>query len=320
MALGEFDLIRRFFTRPAQRTDVRLGVGDDCALLQPPEGKWLAITVDTLVEDVHFLAGTDPEGLGHKSLAVNLSDLAAMGAAPAWATLAITLPNSDEAWLAAFSRGFLGLAERYGVELVGGDTTRGPLSITVQAMGLVGEGGGLRRSGAKAGDGIYLTGDLGLAGLGLAIMQGETRMLADEAVARLERPEPRVNAGLALTGWANACIDVSDGLAADLGHVLAASGVGATLDWASLPLPPVVRRYIEEGGDEMMPLRAGDDYELCFSVPPEREGELARRLADAGCAWTCIGRIDKQGGLRLQKDGRIFELSPSGYQHFQPGD
>ncbi len=316
MALGEFDLIRRFFTHPVRRSDVRLGVGDDCALLRSPTGKCMAMTVDTLVEGVHFFAGTDPEGLGHKSLAVNLSDLAAMGAAPAWVTLALTLPSSDETWLAAFSKGFLALAKRYGVDLVGGDTTRGPLSITVQAMGFVGEGEALRRSGAKAGDGIYLTGDLGLARLGLEILQGETRMLAADAVASLERPEPRIKAGLALAGWANACIDVSDGLAADLGHILAASGVGATLDWTVLPLPPAVRHYIEQGGDEMMPLRAGDDYELCFTVSPEREGETGRRLADCGCACTRIGRIDPQGGLRLQKDGRIFELAPSGYQHF----
>ncbi len=316
MALGEFELIRKFFTHPTRRFDVSLGVGDDCALLRPEAGKCVAMTVDTLVEGVHFLAGTDPEGLGHKSLAVSLSDLAAMGAKPAWVSLALTMPQSDEVWLAAFAHGFLGLAERYGVELVGGDTTRGPLSITVQAMGLVGERDALRRSGAKAGDGIYLTGDLGLAGLGLEIVLGRTAVHAPEAVAKLERPEPRVQAGLALAGLANACIDVSDGLAADLGHMLSASDLGATLDWTALPLPSAIRRHLDAGGDEWMPLRAGDDYELCFTVAAEREDELARRMADFGCSCVRIGQIDWESGLRMKKGRRVFPLEAGGYQHF----
>jgi len=276
------------------------------------------MTVDTLVEGIHFLAGTDPERLGHKCLAVNLSDQAAMGASPAWVSLAITLPQSDERWLAAFARGFLDLADQYGVELVGGDTTRGPLSITVQALGFVAERDALHRSGAKAGDGIYLTGDLGLGGLGLEILLGRTRLEAPEAVDRLERPQPRVRAGQVLAGFANACIDVSDGLAADLGHMLEASGVGATLDWTALPMPSAVRRYIAAGGDEWMPLRAGDDYELCFTVPAEREEELATRMDGFGCSCVRIGHIDREGGLRLRKDRRVFAISASGFQHFPP--
>lgn len=316
MALGEFELIRKFFTRPPRRSDVSLSVGDDCALLRPESGKCVAMTVDTLVEGVHFLADTDPVGLGHKALAVSLSDLAAMGARPAWITLALTMPQSDEAWLSAFANGLLALAERHGVELVGGDTTRGPLSVTVQAMGLVSENEALRRSGMKVGDGIYLTGDLGLAGLGLEILMGRTDIHAPEAVAKLERPEPRVQAGIALAGLATACIDVSDGLAADLGHLLEPAGLGATLDWTALPLPSAVRRYFKAGGDEAMPLRSGDDYELCFAVPPHLEDELVRRMADFDCSCMRIGRVEWEPGLRLQKDRRVQPLGAWGYQHF----
>jgi thiamine-monophosphate kinase len=318
MSLGEFQLIRRFFDRPPKRADALLGVGDDCALLRPEAGKVLAVTADALVEGVHFLAGTDPKNLGHKALAVNLSDLAAMGAQPAWVTLALTLPRADEDWLEAFAQGFWELAERHGVDLIGGDTTRGPLTICVQAMGWVDEGQALRRSGARPGDGIYLTGELGLAGLGLEIVLGRSGLDAPEAVAKLERPEPRVRAGLALAGLARACIDVSDGLGADLGHILAASGVGATLDWEALPLPAAVRRYIEAGGDAFMPLRAGDDYELCFAVAPEDEAELQARLALFECPCVRIGCVEAMPSLRLRKNGRALDwVGEGGYEHFQ---
>ena len=316
MSIGEFELIKRFFNRPALRFDVVEGIGDDCALLRPQSGKCLATTVDTLVEGVHFLPGTSPESIGHKALAVNLSDLAAMGATPTWITLALTLPKADEQWLSAFAFGFRTLADQYGVELVGGDTTRGPLSVTVQATGMVDEVGALRRSAARWGDGIYLTGDLGLAGLGLQIVLGNTTQQSPEAVAKLERPQPRVSAGMSLAGFANACIDISDGLAADLGHILTASGVGATLEWSALPLPATVRQYIEAEGDVWMPLRAGDDYELCFTVSPEREEELPGRMAEFGCSCVRIGRIEQQLGLRLSKDGCIYDLATLGYQHF----
>jgi thiamine-monophosphate kinase len=317
VALREFELIGRFFDRSAtRRSSTRLAIGDDCALLRPEPGVDLAVTVDTLVEGVHFFAGTSAEGLGHKALAVNLSDLAAMGAQPAWVTLALTLPQADEGWLARFSKGFFSLAERYGVDLVGGDTTRGPLSITIHAMGFVDGTRALRRSAAKDGDGIYLTGELGSAGLGLKILRGETDLQAPDAVKRLERPEPRVRAGLALAGLANACIDVSDGLAADLGHVLDASGVGATLEWSRLPFTSSVHRYMASTGDQLMPLYAGDDYELCFTVAPEREDELARRSKDFNCSYTRIGRIERLPGLRLNRDNQLIELSPAGYQHF----
>ncbi|MFZ4703367.1 MAG: thiamine-phosphate kinase [Candidatus Methylumidiphilus sp.] len=318
MSIGEFELIHRYFSRTPSRFDVVEGVGDDCALLRPQAGKCLAMTTDTLVEGVHFLAGTNPENLGHKALAVSLSDLASMGATPAWVTLALTLPSSDENWLAAFSNGFRSLADLYGLELVGGDTTRGPLSITVQATGFVGEEGALRRSAAQWGDGIYLTGDLGLAGLGLEILLGHSNQRVPDAVAKLEKPQPRISAGIALAGFANACIDVSDGLAADLSHILKASGVGASLDWIALPLPSAVRQYIERGGDQWMPLRAGDDYELCFTVSADCEHELPGRMAEFRCSCVRIGRIDQQLGLRIKREGIIYNLDALGYQHF-PG-
>ncbi|MGZ8249605.1 thiamine-phosphate kinase [Methylomagnum sp.] len=320
MALGEFDLIRRFFTRqPVRHADTALGIGDDCALLRCPPGHELAVTVDTLVAGVHFLPDVCPARLGHKSLAVNLSDLAAMGAEPRWATLALTLPAVDEVWLEAFARGFFGLAERHGLELIGGDTTRGPLSITIQAMGLTPAGGAMRRSGAKPGDLIYVSGPVGSAGLGLRIRLGQTALIDPAAVDRLERPEPRVELGQTLRGLASACVDVSDGLAADLGHILAMSGVGAVLDFERLPLTGGVGRYIAETGDWRLPLTEGDDYELCFTMPPAARDEVARRLAECGLAAEPIGQIENEPGLRLRKDGRLISLAPAGYEHFQRG-
>jgi thiamine-monophosphate kinase len=316
--LGEFDLIRRYFTHPARRADTLVAVGDDCALLAPRPGRVLAVTTDTLVEGVHFFPGTDPRALGHKSLAVNLSDLAAMGAEPAWVTLALTLPEPDETWLAAFADGFLNLADRYHVDLVGGDTTRGPLAITVQAMGFVDPDRVLRRDAARAGDAIYLTGELGLAGLGLKIARGEIAFDAHEAREKLDRPEPRVQAGLALAGLARAGIDVSDGLAADLGHILATSGVGAALEYSALPLPVCVRDYVASSGDWRMPLVAGDDYELCFTLAPAREADLQARLSELGCACARIGHIEASPGLRLARDGAVIDLPTRGYQHFRP--
>ncbi len=317
MALGEFDLLRRFFIRPTRHPETTLGIGDDCALLRCPEGFELAVTTDTLVAGAHFLPEVDPESLGHKALAVNLSDLAAMGAEPKWAMLALTLPEVDETWLEAFGRGFFALADRQGMELIGGNTTRGPLSITLQAMGLVPSGGALRRSGARPGNLVYVSGPLGSAGLGLKIRLGETELEDFEALARLERPEPCVPLGLALRGIACACIDVSDGLAADLGHILEASKVGALLDFERLPLTEAVRRYIAGTGDWTLPLTAGDDYELCFTVPPAKKNQFEQRLAETGLSAAPIGRIEAEPGLKLRKEGHIVDFSPSGYEHFR---
>lgn len=318
MGLSEFELIEQFFLRTGcVREDVLLGVGDDCALLRIPAGEDMAVTVDTLVETVHFHPGTDPEKLGHKSLAVNLSDLAAMGAVPAWATLALTLPVSDSAWLAAFMRGFSALANRHRVQLIGGDTTRGPLTISVQAHGFVPPGKALTRHSARAGDRIGVTGTLGDAGLALLQMAGggvPGRWLRE----RLETPMPRLASGLALRDLASAAIDISDGLLADLGHICRRSGVGARVELPKLPLSQEVEMHVKKSGDWSLPLTAGDDYELCFTVPPEFCARIEERLdrMEGGFAW--IGVIEKDEGMRcFAADGRQIETSQSGYQHFQ---
>ncbi len=315
MPVSEFDLIARHFAGHDRRDGVRLGVGDDAALLEPPPpGELLAVTIDTLVSGVHFRPGVDPAALGHKLLAVSLSDLAAMGARPAWATLALTLPEVDEAWLAAFASGLFALAEVHDVALVGGDTTRGPLALTLQAAGYVPPDQALRRDGARAGDAVCVTGTLGDAALALAPPDG----LPDDALARLEarldRPTPRVAAGLALRGIATAAIDLSDGLAADLGHVLAASGVGATLELARLPLSPALRTQTD-AGDWSCPLAGGDDYELCFTLPEARLAELEGLGLDV--AVTRVGTVETEPGLRLvDPEGRPSTLRRAGYDHF----
>ena len=308
--LTEFSLIERFFTRQViKNSSTLLGIGDDCALLSIPDGYELAITTDTMVENVHFFAETDPCQLGHKLLAVNLSDLASMGAKPLSVTLALTLPKVDEDWLTEFAKGFLNLAERYTVDLIGGDTTSGALTLTVQAMGLVPRGKGLKRSGAKAGDVIYITGCLGDAGLGLKIAQGYQCLQSEFALQRFNQPEPRINTGLALLDIASACIDISDGLAGDLGHILQQSGVGACLIWEDLPLSESVRTYLNTTDDWAMPLTAGDDYELCFTVSPKFSA-----LVPPDC--TKIGMIEAKPGLRLQKSGIIQPFQQQAYEHF----
>lgn len=314
---GEFDLIARYFTRHAARDDVALGVGDDAALLRPPPGQVLAATVDTLIAGVHFPEQTDPADIGHKALAVNLSDLAAMGAEPAWVMLALSLPRVDDSWLHAFAEGFHALAARHRVALVGGDTTRGPLSITVQALGWVPEGQALRRDGARPGDGLYVTGTLGDAGLGLAVLQGRAEVppqYREALCARLNRPEPRVEAGLALRGVASAAIDISDGLAADLGHLLVASGVGGRVALDRLPRGDAVRAADAHG---RLALTAGDDYELVFALPAAQERALAA-LADRLPPLSCIGRVEAEPGLRLvDADDNPVAFSHQGYDHFR---
>jgi thiamine-monophosphate kinase len=323
--LSEFDLIGNHFTGiGASRPDVPLGVGDDCALMRVPEGTELAVSIDTLVAGVHFLPGCDPEDLGHKCLAVGLSDLAAMGAEPVWATLALTLPRVDDAWLKAFSAGFSTLASHHGVALVGGDTTRGPLCISVQVHGLVPAGQGIRRDGARPGDLIYVSGTLGDAGLALRrLLAGEQagewvgELVSEALRKRLERPTPRVAVGKALRGAATAMIDLSDGLAADLGHILKASGVGAEVRLTDLPLTSEVAAEVSAARDWSLPLSSGDDYELCFTVPQERGGELedlARRL---DCALTSIGRVTDGNALVLRSgDGSRWVPERTGYDHF----
>lgn len=310
MALAEFDLINRYFAVHApQHPFTRLGIGDDCALLKLPADYQLAVTTDTMVESVHFFADADPYLLGHKLLAVNLSDLAAMGAEPFAVTLALTLPKVDEAWLQAFADGFIALAQQHRVDLIGGDTTSGPLTLTVQAMGAVPEGRALLRSNAKVGDLIFVTGQLGNAGLGLKIKQGFACENPELPLRSFNQPRPRVAEGMLLRNSAHACIDISDGLAADLGHILAQSHVGASLDWERLPLSAQVRQYIDKTGDWHMPLTAGDDYELCFTVPAESVPNLPE-----GCHY--VGVIGAELGLRLSRAGKIETFEAKGFEHF----
>lgn len=317
MALSEFGLIARFFDREVARDDIALGIGDDAALLAPPAGHQLAVTVDTMVEGIHFRAGDDPEALGHKLLAVNLSDLAAMGAEPAWATLALTLPEADEGWLTAFSRGLFALAADHQVALVGGDTTRGPRTLTLQAGGYLPAGTALCRAGARAGDGIYVSGTLGDAALALDPPAGLAADQLEALLIRLHRPEPRVALGRALRGVATAAIDLSDGINADLGHILAASGAGATLELARLPLSAAVSARTA-AGDWRLPLSGGDDYELCFTLPAERAAMLS--ALPAGVAVTRVGTVEAATGLRcIAPDGRVVDAG-GGYQHFREGD
>ncbi len=313
----EFDLIQHWFTRTSRREDIRVGIGDDAAVLHPPQQQDLVLAVDTLIEGVHFPLSTPPEAIGYKSLAVNLSDLAAMGADPAWATLALSLPTADEAWLADFSKGFFGLAEQYDVALVGGDTTRGNLTITVQVCGHLPINQALRRSAAEPGDGIYVTGTLGDAGLALEWLSGKRNLSdteADFVLTRLNWPTPRIEAGRALRGIAHAAIDISDGLLADLMHILSASGMGADLQAQSIPLSETVRK---QAGGLLLALSAGDDYELVFTLPESTEADMLCQMADIGVSVTQIGQISAHPGLRIfDGAGQPMPIARTGYNHF----
>ncbi len=298
--MGEFDLIARYFKRPAQRQP--LGVGDDCALLAPAPGTQLAVSMDMLVEGRHFLPGADPRRLGHKSLAVNLSDLAACGARPLAFTLALALPEADEAWLAPFSEGLLALADAHGCELVGGDTTRGPLNICLTVFGEVPAGQALLRSGARAGDDLYVSGTLGDARLALQAMRGEVTVPAPVLAAareRLDTPTPRVALGLALRGLATSAIDISDGLLGDLGHVLHASGVGATVDADAVATLLAAGTAVGSDLRRAYTLAGGDDYELAFTAPPAAREAVRVAAAQADTRVTRIGQIEAAHGLRL---------------------
>jgi thiamine-monophosphate kinase len=317
---SEFDLIRRHFTRPARHAD--LAVGDDAALFRVAPDMQLAVTTDTLVADTHFFDGTSPHDLGWKTLAVSLSDLAAMGAAPRWATLALTLPAADEDWIAAFAEGFFDCAGRYGVELVGGDTTRGPLAMTVTLFGEVPTGQAITRAGGQPGDDLWVSGCPGLAALGLMHLQNHVRLTdADLALAALHRPVPRIEAGSALRGIAYAMIDVSDGLAGDLAHLCECSRLGAVLDKDALPLVPL----IEAGADEALACRivlaGGDDYELLFSAPSTARNALAALAGQLDLPLTRIGRLSEEVEAILLTDGAggsPRSLDVRGYDHFAP--
>jgi thiamine-monophosphate kinase len=319
--MNEFDLIKHYLaTQTQHRKDVAIGIGDDAAIVIPPSGFELAITSDTLINDIHFPSSALPFDIGYKSLAVNLSDLAAMGATPAWVTLALTLPHADEDWLQAFCEGFFTLANRYQVQLIGGDLTHGPLSITVQALGFTPPHQALLRSQAKPGDLIYVTGTIGDAGLALQHVQSRMQLDAAyqlEILERLNRPEPRIKTGENLRDVAHAAIDISDGLAADLGHILKQSQVGAVLYVDRLPLSNALIQSLPHEAAISLALTAGDDYELCFTIPPEKCRELDKRLANLACRYTCIGEITQQPDLKLQyQNGNKYHGSILGYQHF----
>jgi len=317
--MSEFDLIRRFFTRDTPHAI--LGVGDDAALLQASAGNVLAVSSDMLVCGTHFLPDADPFLLGHKTLAVNLSDMAAMGAAPRWAVLAIALPEADEAWLAQFSAGFFALAQQHDVELVGGDTTRGPLNLCVTIFGEVPAQQALRRSGAQVGDEIWVSGCLGDAALALAHLQGRIALSAAELAAclpALHRPQPRVALGLALRGIASSAIDISDGLLADLGHILEASQVGAQLDFAALPVSPVLNNCVSRTLARQCVLSGGDDYELCFTAPAVHHAELADIAARHNLPLTRIGKIVAgRGCIVHDASGNPLNVEACGYDHFR---
>lgn len=300
---SEFELIRKYFDKPAR--SAVLGVGDDAALLQPAAGMELAVSTDLLLEGRHFRAGADARKLGHKALAVNLSDMAAMGAAPRWATLALALPSVDEMWLDGFAQGFFALASRFGVELVGGDTTRGPLSICVTILGEVPRGLALYRAGALPGDDIWVSGELGGAALGLAQPANAA------ASRRLDAPEPRVELGERLRGIANAAIDVSDGFAQDLGHILERSGVGAVVEYARLPAFP--------GADALQVLAGGDDYELVFTARQERRAEIEILSRELTLALARVGSIQKgEATLQVLDAARRAMPLGRGFDHFAP--
>lgn len=317
MAASEFDIIERYFRRHTkQRDDVVLGIGDDAALLQVPPDRQLVVAMDTLVAGRHFPPQSGAFDIGWKALAVNLSDLAAMGAKPVWATLSLTLPTADECWLEGFANGFFQLAERYQVELVGGDTTRGPLSVTVQVHGLVEGGKALRRAAARAGQQLFVTGTLGDAACALQALQAGDEAHPD-LLQRLNRPEPRVDFGLALAGTGAAAIDISDGLLADLGHILDASRCGATLWVERLPRAPGLDS-IRDSGVLACQLHGGDDYELCFSVDADQVEELTRRAQQQQLSITAIGVVDSQPGIRCtHDDGSIYTPQGTGFDHFR---
>jgi thiamine-monophosphate kinase len=326
---AEFDLIERIRVRCARsRADVRLGIGDDAALLAVPAGQLLAVSTDTLVAGVHFPHATSPYDIGWKALAVNLSDLAAMGATPAWATLALTLPAARSDWVDEFSDGFAALAGLFDVALVGGDTTQGPLAVSLTVHGFVPEDAALRRDAARVGDGVFVTGTLGDAAAGLrcveprgersATLQWRPAATSEFLVDRLNRPTPRVAQGLVLRGRAHACIDVSDGLVADLGHVCAASGVGALIDADRLPSSSALLAAETDPERALaLQLGGGDDYELCFTAAADVEPDLLLDLARSGCAATRVGTIVAGAGVAVRDaSGAPIEIVRAGWRHF----
>jgi len=321
VSLSEFDLIERYFRGcGARRADVRVGVGDDAAILECPAGAELVAAVDSLVAGVHFPHGSSPASIGHRALAVNLSDLAAMGARPAWALLALTLPQADESWLSEFAAGMAALARAHEVALVGGDTTSGPLCVTVTVLGHVQRSSALLRSGGRPGDAVFVSGTPGDAAAGLAVEQSKLAAVGDVAVYLRERflyPAPRLALGERLRGYVSACIDVSDGLLGDAGKLARASGCGVEISHADVPVSEALMRAVGEERARELALTGGDDYELCFSVRPAQVARLLAELPPERWGYTRIGTLRETPGAEVLRDGIVMNLSHSGYDHFR---
>ncbi len=322
--MGEFEIIQQYFSNWEEpRNDVVLGIGDDAALINFPETHHLAVTTDMLISGVHFPENTSPADIAYKALAVNLSDLAAMGARPSWFTLVLSLPEANHEWLYEFSKSLADCAKFYNVSLIGGDTNKGPLSVTIQAMGQVPKDKALRRCGAKAGDWLYCTGTLGDAALGLAVLQGrreiKTKKHRDYVIERLNRPTPRLGIGLSLRQGASAAIDLSDGLMSDLGHLLEASGnLGATINLDELPMSEPFKTSLDEISAWELALSGGDDFELLFTISPDHKSLLETSLENTGSPYACMGRITGNKGIQLQSGGTNISLDWDGYDHFLP--
>ena len=317
---SEFNLIKEYFTRPSKNAD--LGVGDDAALVSASPGHQLAISTDMSVAGTHFFNDCPPYFIGWKSLAVNISDMAAMGASPKWATLAIAIPNTDKDWLSEFSRGFFACADAFDVSLIGGDTTRGPLNISVQIMGEIPNGKALRRDGAKVADEVWVSGSLGAAALAVHKTQQNSldpKKPSDQSLLeKLQHPQPRISLGLALRGIANSAIDLSDGLLADLGHILDSSKLGATIDWSKIPHFDPTTEKLNIEAIQTFALTGGDDYELCFTAPSNRHSDIINIGKSLGITLSQIGTIKAEAGLIvLDETNNPISIKGSGYDHFK---
>ena len=320
MACGEFDLIHQYFTqRQTNRRDVIKSIGDDCALVKPINDQLLAVSTDTLVSGVHFFADIPPHALGFKALAVNLSDLAAMGARPSWVSLALTMPDIDEAWVSEFSDGFFKAADYYGIELIGGDMSKGPLSITLTVQGQVSQEQQMLRNGARFGDWICVTGSLGDSALALEQLYGRIELSNDDKEAVLNKhyyPSPRLLAGQALRNIASAAIDISDGLASDLAHIAKQSGCKAVIDVDALPLSDVLRKNTSPEQSLALALSGGEDYELCFTVSPQALGSIENALKNTNTPFACIGQMQSGEGISFQRDNHALDINFKGFEHF----
>lgn len=319
--MGEFELIKRYFYQSARAFGVQMGIGDDCALLQPPEGKLLAVSMDTLVGGIHFPRNADPELIAERTLRVNLSDLAAQGAEPLWFTLGLTMPKVDERWMEGFARGLFAVADEYNIALVGGDTTRGPLAITIQVHGAVSSEHALMRANARAGDIIFVTGNVGDAAAALAVIRQELtvgKAAFNYFMSHYYRPQPRIKEAKMLHGISTCAIDISDGLLADLDHICEESGVGASIDLERIPVSTALNKVAEAEQIADWALAGGDDYQLCFTVPAANLGKVEALIEAGKLHATAIGEIVKGSGVKVLLEGEEFEPKRRGFNHFAP--